>query len=402
MSWKKEEVSRYLEDFKGLLLVENVYSWSYDAQGNLLQTNCPERKLSKAFSGFGFIRMTLDFARGGYLPLVVSLSSGLIWGAVFEKDEDELVRVHILGPMLTHEVRRIDIEKELSRYEFSEESRHMMEELLGMLNVHSLATIFSYVLMMDYFANGTRRFSSDIRFISKEEKADSIYPYGNSIALYAAEQELLHNIREGCLGTENMLAMYYPKLVEEKLTARGDLAYVRATAVSYITLCSRAAIEGGVPPETAYDRAKSYTQNTLDASSPEEITNIAYSMFDDFLRLSYQTHMNQQLSKEVQSVCDYISLHLSDELELSFLAERAGYSAYYFSRKFHGEMGITINEYIRDARIAAAKSKLAYTDASISDIAEELRFSSRNAFSTVFKKYTGMGPAEYRKANKRV
>ncbi len=401
MSWKKEEVSRYLEDFRGLLLVENVYSWTYDAQGNLLQTNCPERKLSKAFSRIGFIRMTLDFAQGGYQPLVVSLSSGLLWAAVFEMDEDALVRVHIMGPMLTQDVRRIDIEEELERYGFADENLRMMEELLNSLTYHSLGTIFQYVLRMDFFANGTRRFTGDIRFITMEKEEQGIVS-GDAASLYAAEQELLRNIREGRLGANSSLAVYYPKLIEEKLMGRKDLAHIRATAISYITLCSRAAIEGGVPPESAYDRVKGYIQNTVDSVSSAEITNITYSMFDDFTQMVYHARQNQQLSKEVQSVCDYISLHLTDDLELSFLAERAGYSAYYFSRKFHSEMGVSINEYIRDARVTAAKSKLAYSDESISEIAAAFRFSSRNAFSTVFKKYTGMGPAEYRRENQKV
>lgn len=63
-------------------------------------------------------------------------------------------------------------------------------------------------------------------------------------------------------------------------------------------------------------------------------------------------------------------------------------------------MGITLTEYIQNARIEAAKMLLTTTDHSIQVISDRLQFTTRSYFGVVFHKYTGMAPAEYRTRNK--
>ena len=59
-------------------------------------------------------------------------------------------------------------------------------------------------------------------------------------------------------------------------------------------------------------------------------------------------------------------------------------------------MGTNVNQFINDAKIRAAENMLRYSDFPILDISISLGFSSQSAFSSVFKKITGMTPKIYR------
>ena len=112
--------------------------------------------------------------------------------------------------------------------------------------------------------------------------------------------------------------------------------------------------------------------------------------------------LKARISPIVKNCCDYIGVHINEKLSIGDLAERAGYSEYYFSRKFKQEMGCTITEYIMREKIERAKVLLSTTNMSILDISIELSFNSRSYFSDSFQKIAGIAPGEYRKQNIRL
>ncbi len=99
-----------------------------------------------------------------------------------------------------------------------------------------------------------------------------------------------------------------------------------------------------------------------------------------------QARVNSAISKTVQSCCDYISVHVNEKLSIEFLSQRAGYTEYYFSRKFKQETGYSISEYIKREKIRKAQTLLSSTNMSILEISNELSFSSRSYFSDTFQK----------------
>ena len=114
-------------------------------------------------------------------------------------------------------------------------------------------------------------------------------------------------------------------------------------------------------------------------------------------------HINEgtNYSPEIQSCVDYIESHPSEPLNISYLASKIGYTDYYLSRKFKSEIGISINSYIKKARITQACYLLVSTDMDIQDICDNLNFGDRSFFSKVFKKETGTSPAKFRADHKR-
>lgn len=93
---------------------------------------------------------------------------------------------------------------------------------------------------------------------------------------------------------------------------------------------------------------------------------------------------------------NYIDTHLHEEMDLEKLAREAGYSKYHLERLFAKAYGCTINRYIREERLKEAAIMLAFTDASILEIALGACYESQQAFSLAFKRLYQMPPGIYR------
>jgi two-component system response regulator YesN len=96
------------------------------------------------------------------------------------------------------------------------------------------------------------------------------------------------------------------------------------------------------------------------------------------------------------SASDYIERNLSAELSIDALAEYLGISGSYFSLLFKQHFGETFVEYVTKQRMDMARSLLALTDKSVTQVGQMVGYAERRYFTRVFSKYTGMLPSEYR------
>jgi len=98
----------------------------------------------------------------------------------------------------------------------------------------------------------------------------------------------------------------------------------------------------------------------------------------------------------IEETAAYINEHLSENLTLESLAERASLSPYYFTRVFKKVTGFTPHEYLIAARINSAKFLLKNTRLSIKEIGYSIGFHSESSFCTTFKKWVETTPSRYR------
>jgi AraC-like DNA-binding protein len=106
----------------------------------------------------------------------------------------------------------------------------------------------------------------------------------------------------------------------------------------------------------------------------------------------------QRISIHCIKAIDYICDHLHEVITIQDVADYTGLDRTYLGKLFHRETGKSIAEYIRFRKVETAKNMLLYSDFSCAEIAGYLAFSSHSHFSSVFRKYTGMTPLEYRNA----
>ncbi|MDR3710615.1 MAG: helix-turn-helix transcriptional regulator [Capsulimonadaceae bacterium] len=89
----------------------------------------------------------------------------------------------------------------------------------------------------------------------------------------------------------------------------------------------------------------------------------------------------------------------SMELSIDTVARLVGMSASAASKAFRRATGITLKQFIVNGVIRRAKELLTYSDVSVSEIADRLKFGEVSYFSRAFKRETGMTPSKYREAS---
>lgn len=103
-----------------------------------------------------------------------------------------------------------------------------------------------------------------------------------------------------------------------------------------------------------------------------------------------------QFSSEIALTIAYIRKNYGECLSLSQLAAYVHLSPNYLSNLFKKEVGYCLSDYINALRIEKAKFLLLNSRKRSHEIATELGFSDPAYFGKVFKKSTGLSPAEYR------
>jgi len=98
----------------------------------------------------------------------------------------------------------------------------------------------------------------------------------------------------------------------------------------------------------------------------------------------------------VEKVKAYIDSRASSKISIGELTKIVYLSPFYLGRIFKDETGLSPIQYSISNKIASAKSLLANSDMSVSEIAAELGYDSIHYFSKMFSKVVGVSPRAYR------
>lgn len=95
----------------------------------------------------------------------------------------------------------------------------------------------------------------------------------------------------------------------------------------------------------------------------------------------------------------YIHEHLEETLSLETIAAHVHVNPSHLSRIFKRDCGENVTEYINRTRIERAKELLTGSNLLAYEAAEQVGFHDPAYFSSIFKKYTGRSPKEYKQEN---
>lgn len=168
------------------------------------------------------------------------------------------------------------------------------------------------------------------------------------------------------------------------------------TFICFITLVTRAAIAGGLIQELAFSLSDVYCQRVDRLENISDIAKLSWEMCIDFTERVAAVKGKDKLSPTISMCCEYINGHLHNDIHLSQLANLARLSEKTLSRKFKQEIGISMTDYIHEERIKEAQALLEYSDYTISEIGYHLQYGSQSYFSSIFKKFSGVTPQQFR------
>jgi len=105
--------------------------------------------------------------------------------------------------------------------------------------------------------------------------------------------------------------------------------------------------------------------------------------------------MTSRSAQVVRRVKNVIEENYHQNLSIRFIAETIFLSPNYVCAIFKQETNKTINQYVTEVRIRAAKSLLADPGIRLADIGAMVGYSEPSYFSRIFKRYTALTPKEY-------
>lgn len=100
--------------------------------------------------------------------------------------------------------------------------------------------------------------------------------------------------------------------------------------------------------------------------------------------------------EKIRKAEEYLQKHFERAVSIDELADRAGMGARNFIRKFKAATGHLPGAYLQTLRVAAAKDMLEAGARSIQEICAKVGYEDAAFFRGLFKRHTGMTPAEYR------
>ena len=108
------------------------------------------------------------------------------------------------------------------------------------------------------------------------------------------------------------------------------------------------------------------------------------------------------LINRIEDAIKYVEDNITEELDISKIAEKAYLSPFYFQKIFGVICGFTVGEYIRNRRLAMAAEELSVTNSKIIDIALKYGYDSPDSFSRAFTKFHGITPSEAKKKGAKI
>lgn len=103
------------------------------------------------------------------------------------------------------------------------------------------------------------------------------------------------------------------------------------------------------------------------------------------------------LAPQIINAIVYMENHYKEQPSMDEVARFAGFSAGYFSRLFHTQLGMTYSTYLSNIQLRHVQILLSTTNRSVLEIAQETGYCHGEYLSAQFKKKTGITPKEYRK-----
>lgn len=318
----------------------------------------------------------------------------------------------IIGPTRQTDNSEQELKELAFRAGVEPDDTEMFVEGMKMIIRMPLESIMQMMCMINYILNDEKTNLEDIiLFEPGSNEAKELFPQDylpeNNIAQQTENIENVHNT----LALEETIMDFvsqgktqqFKEWVKDVMPtvnggklAREQLRHLKNTMIVTATLAARAAIRGGMDSNDALTLSDEYIQKCELMNDPLMISNMQYKMIADYCERVEKIRQGSNPSKLVIAVTNYVQHHLSEPITTEQIAEYLFMGRTRLSANFKAESGMALSEFIQMQKLDEAKRLLRFTDKSAAAIAAYLGYSSSAHFTTVFKKYFGCTPAEYR------
>ncbi len=332
------------------------------------------------------------------------------YGFTMNQSDDTVI---IIGPIYSTPVSDATVHAFMKEWSIHPDHFDQMQEFLR--NIPSLSfnrflqtLTFLHLCLTDEAIDSGKHFH-----LTDEDPTEHLNRAHSARLVDAREQEQYHNtwqferllqqhIQDGNTQQVRTLLTSAGTNLSEGRVADNSLRQMKNIFITTATLATRSAVAGGMDVDQAYQLSDVYIQECERSSDISHIAQLTYTMLIDFTERVAKNKIPKGMSLEIFSCIQYIQQHTAEPIQVGDVVAHIGKSRTYLTAKFKEELGFDISSFIMRCKLEEAKSLLAYSDKSLSDIANYLCFSSQSYFQNVFKKKYGITPREYRLRNSRM
>ena len=381
-----------------LLCCFRTYLWVYDPEGRFLRTNCPDDSFLELEDFRGLNQLVQNEATEHSKPSIITGALQIAWIVDSLREDGEVKEIYALGPIFADVYPEKYLKDILDHRILPISTREKLLKQFSEISVVPFMKMTDITLMMHYAITGERISAFDLHLNIVSYQESDTEEETRSHGTYQAEKEMLRMVSEGDLRLTDYLKKMGANWTVGTLADENSepLRQIKNTTLAAITLFARAAIEGGMYPDTALTISDRYFQAVENAKTFREVIDINYTMQNDYVNRVHKIRSHRQYSKPVSNLIDYLEIHIEDEIRMKDLADKFGYTEYYLSKKFKKETGTTVKEHLRDIRLEHAKRDLEDSSETIHEISERYRFPSQSYFTERFKEKYGVTPKGHR------
>lgn len=317
----------------------------------------------------------------------------------------DITKYLIIGPVSNVPYSKDTLLNMYRDYVISNENKDEFHNFLKRIPHISKLSLISKLLFINYCIyeevktpsdflpdySSPKALSPEIVQINYDKKEN--YVYNKS---YVLEEAILNLVRAGNFEGFHSLQFNNDNF-HTGITGDNAIRQLKNNIIISTTLCTRAAIDGGLEYDIAYELSDHFIRLTEQTDNPdilyELLGKIAYTFAEKVSQIQTPTSADGRLQKAIL----YIKQNTNQHITVGDVAGYIGFSKSYFSAYFKENLGFTVSDFILRCKLEEGRRLLQFTNKPISTISTFLCFSSQSHFQTAFKKQFGMTPNEYRR-----
>lgn len=180
------------------------------------------------------------------------------------------------------------------------------------------------------------------------------------------------------------------QLVGSENYTRQVMDHLRRELIHVFAVCIR---DNGIPESEIFSDSRIHTLEKNAVRSAEDMCRYAQALFEEVTARLRELMDSDDIISRVEA---YIRDHFRENINREDVAAIAYITPNYLSKQFRIKKGMNLREFINQIRIEEAKRLLLTTNLSVSEVAGLSGYENISYFSTVFRKYTGMSPIDWR------
>lgn len=206
---------------------------------------------------------------------------------------------------------------------------------------------------------------------------------------------LLNSVKVGDYKTcSKLLNEYFKDIIDNAGDA--SIIYMYCLFYNFVSVILKACDETSIDFISVFGKSPEQVLDIDKYRNSKQMIESVYKLYMtlcEYVQVN-KTSQNSALKREVEKTVS--KNYMNQNFSLIALADHLGYSSSYLSRFINQEFGIGFGEMLNNARLDKAKTLLLQGTRNISDISQEIGYSSTNSFIRVFKRIEGITPKQFR------